>query len=433
MSYHYILYLPMSKIVLIKRQNKSDWVSCQSITSNLEKVYQDIFQDIIPLEIDKSYDKYDYWKLAEEIFKTNPSKIVFIDHTPHPCELIKALDNFFLDNLPELVFHIFGDFTLQSKQWLSIEDILKKTPLRIICASDKQKLLLENLLNIQASSISIIPFPVDETRFYYKNEKRNDEKFNFLYTGRVSDQKNIIELINTFHHFNTSLNPQTTLTIAGPYDDLGIPFLGKSMKPGAYGLTIENLVQKLKNKNIFLLGNLNHDDLLIQYNKSDAYISLSTHNDEDYGMSPAEALCSGLDCLLTDWAGYSSFKKNHPNNVVLSKVELKGSKNLPDRSDVIKKMNIISLNKKSLKQKELLSKEAHKTLGIKSSKERLTTILNDKNASAKLHSFTDIFRNLASSHIYSPDTPFLKASNGSYTSLYKEIYAPYYEELKYDK
>ncbi|MGZ3807168.1 MAG: glycosyltransferase, partial [Bacteriovorax sp.] len=40
---------------------------------------------------------------------------------------------------------------------------------------------------------------------------------------------------------------------------------------------------------------------------SDMFISLSLYHDEDYGMSPAEAMACGLPTLLTDWGGYSSF------------------------------------------------------------------------------------------------------------------------------
>ena len=54
-------------------------------------------------------------------------------------------------------------------------------------------------------------------------------------------------------------------------------------------------------------GNQKKEMLRKINNASDLFISLSLYHDEDFGMSPAEALATGLPTLLTDWGGYSSF------------------------------------------------------------------------------------------------------------------------------
>jgi len=417
----------MSKVVLIRRKNESDWISCQSITSNLEASYKSFIKDIIIIDIESDYNKYDYYKKAEEILSHNPANIIFIDHTPHPHQLIKSLFSLSKVEL-HFTFHIFGDFTLQSSHWIGLEDILKQTNNKFICASHKQTNLLKNLVDGLEENLFTVPFPVDTNIFNYKEKEISSEKFRFLYTGRLSDQKNIIELITLFNHFNLNINSNTELIISGPYDDLGIPFLGKKMKSGAYGLTVESLVERLNNPNIQIIGNLNHDDLVNYYQSSDAFISISTHNDEDYGMSPAEALCSGLPCLLTNWAGYTSFKLYCPSSVYLSPVDIQNHKNLPNKSDIIKKMTLLASSKLSSKQRFDLSTTAQSTLGISSVTESLREIAEKDFTLGKSLSFTERFKALSSSHIYSPDTPFLKASNGEYNSLYKDVYWPYYEE-----
>lgn len=421
----------MSKTVIIKRKNQSDWVSCQSITSNLVSCYNALQTDIKIIEIEEDSNKYSYWKYAKEINKLNPSRIIFIDHSPHPAQLVKSLFEFTKGDMPELIFHIFGDFTLQSSHWIEIESILKKTNIKLICASDKQRDLVNNLLSINKEAVSILPFPVNTEVFCFDEKRVKNDKFKFLYTGRLSDQKNILELINIFNHFNTQINPKTELYISGPYDDLGIPFLGKKMRRGTYGLAIESLVERLDNQNIKLLGNLSQEELSKQYSSSDAFISISTHNDEDYGMSPAEALCCGLPCILTNWAGYSSFKKYVKDGVLLSNVSLQSSKNLPNKSDIIKKMTYFSANKCNDNLNYSISNSAISHLSIPSVSKQLELIL--KKQSYKLNECNHLFKSLASSHIYTPDTPFLKASDGSYTTLYKEIYSPYYTELNYDE
>lgn len=56
-------------------------------------------------------------------------------------------------------------------------------------------------------------------------------------------------------------------------------------------------------KRIFFKGSVPHKDLNLFYNAADLFVSLSLHHDEDFGMSVAEAMATGLPCVLTDWGG----------------------------------------------------------------------------------------------------------------------------------
>jgi len=60
-------------------------------------------------------------------------------------------------------------------------------------------------------------------------------------------------------------------------------------------------------KNIIFLGHVPNDEINGIYCASDLLFSPSLYHDEDYGMSVAESLMTGLPCLITDWGGYSSF------------------------------------------------------------------------------------------------------------------------------
>jgi glycosyltransferase involved in cell wall biosynthesis len=422
----------MSKIILIRRKNTSDWVSCQSITRNLETLYRTVFSEQVEtVEISSTSNKYDHWNTAKYIAKSNPSKIVFIDHFPHPVDIITCLAKQGVNKNIEFIFHIFGDFTLQSKHWLGIEDILKNLKVLFICASDKQVSLLENLINSKNNIVRKLPFPIEDSFFKFDKELKSEQKdFTFLYTGRLSAQKNIIELIQNFHQFNTTLNPNTKLIIAGPYDDLGVPFLGKTMKSGSYGLLVENLISKLGNKNIQVIGNCDHEKLKEVYHQSDAYISLSVHNDEDYGMSPAEALCCGLPCLLTDWGGFASFSLIDKKRVLLTPVEIKKNKISHQLSDVVKKMALISSKRLNQDESMELSQKAIKYLGITQLKDQLKDLLNNKFSNGDFLSFDTKFRSLCSTQLVNNSTPYFKASHGGYSSLYEEVYTPYLRSFK---
>jgi glycosyltransferase involved in cell wall biosynthesis len=58
------------------------------------------------------------------------------------------------------------------------------------------------------------------------------------------------------------------------------------------------------------MGSVPNADLLKVYQGADVFMNLSVHNDEDYGMSVAEAQFVGLPVGLTDWGGLASF--HHP-------------------------------------------------------------------------------------------------------------------------
>jgi glycosyltransferase involved in cell wall biosynthesis len=56
------------------------------------------------------------------------------------------------------------------------------------------------------------------------------------------------------------------------------------------------------------LGTKTAEELNRLYNAGDVFLSLSVHHDEDFGMSPAEALLAGSPAILSRWGGYAAFE-----------------------------------------------------------------------------------------------------------------------------
>jgi len=110
----------------------------------------------------------------------------------------------------------------------------------------------------------------------------------------------------------TSLRP-LKLALAGEMDDISPPLVGTRRKDGETRREWNEFVSDLSpedRRRIQHLGNLKSSaDLRGLYNAADLFCSLSLYHDEDFGMSPAEALCSGTACVLTAWGGFSGFKK----------------------------------------------------------------------------------------------------------------------------
>ena len=432
------------KLAFIYSFQQSSWKSCQTITKNLKETYK----LIAPASSQKDYDlndkttQFEMLLTAEKIVSSLPSHIVIIDHKPHPYMILdliyKVYEEKKIKKLPEIIIHIFGDFTLYAEQWLKLEKILKNFKVKFICASDSQKDLVSKFLKNKKIGIYQCPFPVDTDEFHFDEKLRNkyrkelgftDNQSLYIYTGRLSLQKKVLDLILDFSIYLKMSNDDAYLFLAGEFDDLGNPFRGQYSRDGLFFINytkiIENLNENVK-KRIRYVGNLSSTELAALYSAADAFISMSVHNDEDYGMSPAEALSTGLPVVLTEWAGYRSFKLKKDNQCNLIKTVIETDKITYDRGQLLKAFFLL---KKSEKQNRLnrlsLQKINTDYLSIKSNKATLESILDNKVST--FPGFSPLLKELASAFLNHP--PFaVQKIEYNYSPLYKKIYDSYVSE-----
>ena len=429
-------------IALVHKKNKSYWKSCQSITDNLKGSYhilaKDLERELISIETDSSLSEYDGQKLAKKILEAGAEYVSFIDHHPHPISLIQGIDALCESekkDRPTLIFHIFGDFVLNAVAWQACGDLLKKFKVQFIAASHKQASLLESFF-AQGEEVEVIPFPVSDLEYFYSEEVREKTReayqwgddLIFLYTGRLSYQKNITDLIHIFSYFQSHFNQKVRLVLAGPMDDLAVPYLGKEALPGTFYFHWEEALNSCENSDrITFLGNLSQEELFKLYNGADCYISLSAHHDEDYGMSPAEALCSGLPCVLSQWGGFSSFAHYLPGDVELVEIERGNDRNYPHSKQCFKMMAAQSMKSYEADQRRDLSINAHEKLGIRAVSQQLIPVFQNKNRKNFLGLNSKFFK-LAAQFENNPQSPFRSASGG-YSLFYREIYDDYSKKV----
>ena len=172
---------------------------------------------------------------------------------------------------------------------------------------------------IQKDQIELCPFPVDSKQFIFKNSTRLDQRkkldilndeFVFLFTGRISRQKRVHQLMKTFVQWKNKNSANAKLIFVGEADGIGDPFAGKFEAEGEYFHFIYNLYKSLPVDDqacIEFKGFVPNEKINEFYCAADCLVNISVHNDEDYGMSCAEAMSAGLPLILTDWAGFSSF------------------------------------------------------------------------------------------------------------------------------
>lgn len=420
------------KIALLSQSTPQQWMSCQTIYRNLVRGYQSVYanSELHHFQLSPAYSYYEAHNIVSEVIAKNIERIIFVDYAPHPEKFIKMLNEARLKHPPELIFHIYGDFVLQVGSWLRIEEDLKQFKVQFVCASHRQAQLLESFLC--HAKVEVIPFPVDVNEFYFSSELRQKtrQKMNIqedevicFYSGRLSLQKNILPLIRAFSFFQKHISSNSQLLLAGPIDDLGVPYLAKKSPPGIMNFDIQTVIHNLFSKEeasaIRYLGNLTSENLNATYNVADLFISLSGHNDEDFGMAPAEALMTGCYSILSDWGGYSSFKKYVPDLVSLVPVQI-GTSISPTQNDILKKMTIAPIDQ-SQQTREQQASVARDSLSIQSVEKKLSLNLQ-KNAENFL-GFSELFRQLHRNLTLRPEAPF-KSANG-YSQLYKEVYHVY--------
>ncbi len=436
----------MNRIAYVFSCESSSWKSCQSITKNLFSAYQKSFLKTEQRTFDYRFDdgKIDFLRLAIEIAKYKPTHLIFLDHKPHPVHLIVFLYEF----LPhkdfqsiEFTFHVFGDFTLYPNEWIKLDDYLDQVKVKFVCASDRQVELVKKFIAKSSGVVFKCPFPVDPKEFSFKEELRKKfrQKLNLsekdvvlLYTGRLSLQKNILPLIQDFHNLLklTSLK-NVYFVIAGPFDDLGNPYTGIWYRENEFYQKYLSLLDGLpesSKERILYLGNLGAENLNLAYCGADMFVSMSAHNDEDFGMSPAEAMMSGLPVILSNWAGYSSFYElNEEFNKL---IQVKHDKRFIayNRQELLKAL-ILSINNidKMRSERSRLAKASLGYLSINSNAVIVKKIFDSP--AKKFDGFTDLMKKLRMSYSSSP--PFVEPVQKvvpNYSSTYYEIYESYLPE-----
>lgn len=431
------------KVTFIYSQFASHWLSCQTITRNLLKSYAQYFSVDNPkksqiINFNKDTTLFDTEEMASAISSFNPDVIVFLDHSPHPWPLLRSLNHVRLKNrdlkLPRLVFHVYGDFPLMSEEWIKSQDILKNYSINWICASDNQVKLIQKFIKKNQQSIYKVPFPVDQAKFFNddKLKARTRRKLGienrevvFVYSGRISYQKRIQDLLDLFEKVILRSKIPVRLLIVGPFDSLGNPYTGEYFKEGEFAQKLINyfnfFTPEVKSR-ITYLGCVEEKTLNEIYNASDIFVSLSTHNDEDFGMSPAEALCTGLPAILTNWGGYSSFK-HLDNRVELVATQINESKALIDIS--LKNFNnytdsFIAAIEDLRKDRPLLARKNQDFLSVESVAPILKKIMMEKNN--KFEGFSSAMGKFDKS--FKGQMPFVE-NHPRYNQFYTELYESY--------
>ncbi len=422
----------MMKIAIICNDRSYSWKSCQKILANLIKSYNLTGCEYKIFGYENNADQFELLQVCRDIKEYRPSVISFVDHRFLPIDLIQYFDKVGLEDI-RILFHVYGDFTLNMNTWTLLFPVVKKYSFMFLTASHREKFLLLKLLDISESLIEVVPFPVDETKYFYCPNKRKefrlsynkkDDDISLLYTGRLTIQKNVLLLLNVFKKLEM-ISPSYRLFLAGTIDDVGIPYIGKKSLPG---FLAHSIAKYIDNKKIIFLGDLNDENLHRAYCGCDYYISLSGHNDEDYGMSPAEAISCGLPLILSDWGGFGSFKYYFKDWVRLVSVNMQQLPVSPSARDVFSTVAFTAKSVFLCKERAVIGEMAFKELSCKAVSGKIKSILEKPCFFGEWKGLTQDGDMVRRSFSSSFDRPFY--SSKGVLDLYLRVYSAYTQEIR---
>jgi glycosyltransferase involved in cell wall biosynthesis len=171
-------------------------------------------------------------------------------------------------------------------------------------------------------------------------------------------------------------------------------------------------------RSVKLLGQQNRENLLGLYNACDLFGSLSLYHDEDYGMSPAEALSCGLPAILSDWGGYSSFADDKK---ICELIPVRLSKSGPEisSSHISSALFKTSMKQHSDETRLAQSQHYHGRLSVESVAERYLRVLSAE--VPKFEGFGNLMRQYMKKFVHG--VPYSQGPKAG--TFYERIYRNY--------
>lgn len=284
-----------NKIIIFKSTTEHFWYSCRIIESHILNAFKQSSLSYEIYEVNESLTSSQINNLKEENAVLHFYFLSDFLKQQEICLQLKTASIRGTYYIP-----IYGNMTVEIYRWISLGSLLKDQKVFLLGASHRSCRQIHAFVDAEVVEV---PFcfetPVSRTN-------SSSEKINLVYAGRITPQKNILELLQAFHEA-FEFNPKLHLHIAGQFHDRKFHLHGYSLDLKKYN---EDVLSLINHPGISFHQNLNQDELLKLYSGSDYFISMSTYHDEDFGMSACQAGVIGLGLILSDWGGQAAYKEN---------------------------------------------------------------------------------------------------------------------------
>lgn len=299
------------KIAIITTKQNYTWTSMQEVLPALERCWEDAATKsrIINVDVEPLRNHISFLMSCDALI------IIAFNETVSRF-ILNARINLNLQ-IP-LVLHVYGHATLACwpQYRFGTLDCLNEGDAFVGTCLGDLKCMEYSLLNAKTYNIPYPYFPISNAG------QRNVGEKVFAYVGRLSDQKNVLQLIHSYNILLEMNSKAPALYIYGSEDFLGWPNLGIASTNCLDD--IKKLIAKFNlNEKIFLKG-FQPRELIYQTLGSDhIFVSASTHSDENFGMAAMRSLAVGGKAVLSHWGGHQEFKAHCPESVWTTEVIFK--------------------------------------------------------------------------------------------------------------
>lgn len=402
-----------NKIFVITNDQEHFWFSNNVIEDAVHEAFKDQ-QDISWIHTNEIILEKDL-NLVDKYSKTHQTFIYFLsDHIDYP-KLVRQLQVYRDLNY---ILPIYGNMTVEIERWLELNKILAGERVLFLAASHRSAQQLS--LFIKGGEIVEIPYPISEMHF--RTPTHNDHpEIGIIYAGRLTPQKNILGVMQTFN-LAKEIVPNLKLHIAGNFHDISYPLHGLALNLEAFKKDFYDQIEK-SNGGIIYHGQLGQEELLDLNSTCDYTLSMSTHHDEDFGVSIAQGLAQGLIPIVSNWGGHPNYTRLVDGVLVPISVN---DQSIPHFSVKHLLMVLLDLKKMSLDQKKHNQIKAKSYLSTTSFHQLFNSVLKDE--IPRYLGQSDLFLRYA--EIFKEHDPFCQSNPPGKIFDYFSIYRTYLEDLK---
>lgn len=236
--------------------------------------------------------------------KKEIDNIIFV-HGNHEIRVIEEVLSK-CENSKRVIIHLYGAPQTICREFFKIRHLLSKHIVKFVVGSSSNKKIMDTILKDP------------EDCFYYPYAPKLSQKHKIessqrkkiiSYWGRISWYKNVHQLIKLFTRFQ-EIHSDFELRIAGPIDNLNWRQYPEAFYSNYAGEIFFMELQRAQedNINVKYYGNLEGKDLENFISETDIFTSLSTCEEEDFGLSILEALSNEIPVVATSWGGHKEFE-----------------------------------------------------------------------------------------------------------------------------
>lgn len=292
-------------VVVFSGGKRSDWPSIEEVIPAIETAWAALPAPDVTIASFRSRPASVPRALPDLL---RASAIVFTELSP---ELLRILRGQLRLAAPILI-HTHGEFAEGALIYSELRGLLRDDD-RLIAASTAEARAIKAVFG--EAKVHVVPPPL--ARGPARAPRVSKTPIDLVYVGRISEQKNIHEILQALWLLKRRTGLRPRLRIFGVSDTFGFPQFGRRAH-GGYDSRLRALAERLGiSGQLSWEGFLPRRELYHEILKEPyVFISTSIHSNEDFGVAAFQALQAGNRAVLSRWGGHGDLARAFPSQVL---------------------------------------------------------------------------------------------------------------------